>query len=487
MPILLLVGIVAIAGLLVAFFSGSLSNPFTDTYLLPWCGLTAVVVISPSVYLAVRKRFDLFHPLVFAAWSYFVPAFVIGGLVLASGLWQPFFMAFIPDPEYYLPLTMLYIALGFAGLTFGYALPFGKRLGDLLNRRLPLWDWKPREILFPGVVLLAVGVFSSSSAFTAGLIGYQKSRVIEMFDATLATFTFLVVLSSFMLWYAIFKVEHRTLPFKVVACILVALVPFSTLLSGSRGGLIHNLLPIAMAFWLSGRRIKLHHGLILGTLLTGAVLLGVVYGTTFRRIKGDEEQVDFNTYLSQSGQAIKVMNDRGVKDNFAFAIDTLAQRMETTSSLAVVVANYEKLETYAGDYGLAGNIWTYTWTAFIPRFIWTDKPLISDARAYSALYFDYGDNSFAITPMGDLLRNFGPIGVPLGMALLGFFLRVLYVALIEGTQGSVWRSAAYYLLLVNVSYEGFYGTIIPSMLRLGILTLIGGLFISLIVNKRGVR
>jgi hypothetical protein len=178
------------------------------------------------------------------------------------------------------------------------------------------------------------------------------------------------------------------------------------------------------------------------------------------------------------------MRDRGVGDNLTFALDTFAQRIETTSSVAVVVANYEKLEPYSSDYGLAGNIWMYTWTAFIPRFIWPDKPIVSDARAYSALYFDYGDNSFAITPMGDLLRNFGPLGVPIGMAFLGFILRVMYTSLIEGSVKSVWRSAAYYLLLVNTSYEGFYGTIIPSLLRLSIVLLVAGLFISLIAHKR---
>jgi hypothetical protein len=484
LPIVLFFTIAGLAALLMAMFANGFSNPFTDLYLLPWIALVAAVVVAPIIYLGVKKRFDLFHPLVFAAWSYFIPAFVLGSLILASGLSEPFYLAFIPDLEYFLPLTLVYIALGFAGLTFGFALPFGKRLGDALSRRLPVWDWRPGDILFPGLLLLAAGVFFSTSAFTAGILGYQRSQVLEVFDATLATFTYFVPVASFVLWYAIFRTEQRTLNFKITAIILIALVPFSTVLAGSRGGLIHNLLPIAMAFWLSGRRIKLHHGVIFGVLLTGAVLLGVIYGTTFRRVKGDEEQVDFNVYMNQSGQALQIMSDRGLKDNMTFALDTFAQRIETTSSLAVVVANYEQLENYASDYGLAGNIWTYTWTAFIPRFLWPDKPIVSDSRAYSALYFDYGDNSFAITPMGDLLRNFGPLGVPIGMALLGFILRVMYVSLIEGPTKSVWRSAAYYLLLVNVSYEGFYGTIIPSLLRLSVILLLAGVFISLIARKR---
>jgi hypothetical protein len=483
-PIGLLFGLAFIAAWLMFLFGNGFSNPFTELYLLPWIAFTGVVVLAPAVFLAVRKRFDVFHPLVFAAWSYFFPAFVLGGLILASGWSQPYYLTFIPDLEYYLPLTLVYVALGFAGLTLGFVLPFGRRVGEWLSHSLPVWDWKPADILFPGVLLLGLGIFFSTSAFTAGITGYQRGSLLETFDATMTFFTYFVPVASFMLWYAIFRAEHRTMHFKAVAILLIALIPYSTLLSGSRGGLIHNLMPIAMAFWLSGRRIKLHHGVILGTILTGAVLLGIIYGTTFRLVKGSEERVDVDTYLENSSKALQIMGDRGVKDNMGFALDTLSQRMETTSSLAVVVANYEQLENYASDYGLAGNIWTYTWTAFIPRFVWPDKPIISDARAYSALYFDYGDNSFAITPIGDLLRNFGPLGVPIGMAILGFVLRIMYVSLVEGQTKSVWRSSAYYLLLIKISYEGFYGTILPEILRMSLIVLLAGLIINILIRKR---
>lgn len=484
-PILGLLLVVLVAAFAIAYFSDGLSNPFTELYLIPWIGLAAVVILAPSVYLAFKKKFDLFHPLVFAAWSYFLPAFVVGGLLLASGLSQPYYLAFIPEWEFYLPLTLVYVALGFAGLTFGFVMPVGRRLGEFFSRKLPLWDWKPNDILAPGVLLLGLGVFFNLTAFAAGLIGYQRSRLLDTFDATLSFFTYFVAVASFMLWYAIFRTPKLTLQFKLVAILLVVLIPYSTLLAGSRGGLIHNLLPIAVAFWLSGRRIKLHHGLIFGGVLTVAVLAGMVFGTTFRSVKGAEEKVDLDTYLNQSSQAFTIISNRGVTQNFTFAVQNLAERMETLSSLGVVVGNYETLENYASDYGLAGNIWTYTWTAFIPRVIWNDKPIIADARAYSELYFDFGENSFAITPIGDLLRNFGPLGVPIGMAILGFALRIMYTALVESGINSVWRSATYYLLLVNVSYEGFYGILLPSMLRLMLILLLCGFVINLMVRRRG--
>ena len=109
----------------------------------------------------------------------------------------------------------------------------------------------------------------------------------------------------------------------------------------------------------------------------------------------------------------------------------LADRIENLSSVAVVVANYERLAPYEASYGLENNIVNDTLTSFVPRFLWNEKPPTSDARTYSALYFSFGDNSFAISPFADLCRNFGPIGVPLGMLVLGIYLRLIYALLIE--------------------------------------------------------
>jgi len=106
------------------------------------------------------------------------------------------------------------------------------------------------------------------------------------------------------------------------------------------------------------------------------------------------------------------------------------------------------------------------YTAFIPRFVWNDKPPTSDARAYSDLYFNYGENSFAISPFADLLRNFGPIGVPLGMLVLGFYMRFIYATLIDTPNPSIWKKVAYFPLVTLVSYEAFYATILPGAIRL---------------------
>jgi hypothetical protein len=89
--------------------------------------------------------------------------------------------------------------------------------------------------------------------------------------------------------------------------------------------------------------------------------------------------------------------------------------------------------------------------------------------------------------MGDLLRNYGPIGVPLGMILLGFVIRIFYSALIENQELSVWRVTLFYMLLTSINYESFYGTIIPYLIRVGFISIIGLLIVWFFVKDERKR
>jgi len=81
-----------------------------------------------------------------------------------------------------------------------------------------------------------------------------------------------------------------------------------------------------------------------------------------------------------------------------------------------------------------------------------------------------------------LLRNFGPVGVLLGMLILGLIIRTFYSALIDGNDLSPWRAAVYFVLLNSVSYESFYGLIIPTLVKNALIAVIG---ISLVLFVAG--
>ena len=483
-PIIVMWSLVAAAIAGFIWVDSEVASSSEGLYLLPWTCLAAVCVLGPSGYLLYKGKFDLFHPLVFAAWSYVFPAYVIGSLIVAFGWVDRYFLSFIEDPQYNFPLTLVYISVGFVGMTAGFYLPVGRKLADWIEPRLPKWRWQPEHLWLPGILLLLSGVAFNIIGFIQGLIGYQRNIEINVFDGLLFFLLTLLTEGTVLLWLAIFSAKERTGAFYLVLAVLIIFLPLRMAVLGSRSSLVLGLLPIAMAYLYSGRRLKLKTAAAFGVIGVIAILIGVVYGTTFRNIKGSEARISAGDYFGQVVATVDYLSQENPQLVFQQTGQALADRIDNLSSVAVVVANYEKLAPYEASYGLENNIINDLYTSFIPRFVWPEKPPTSDPRAYSDLYFGYGDNSFAISPFADLVRNFGPIGVPLGMLILGIYLRLIYASLIDTPNPAIWKKVAYFSLLTVVSYEAFYATIFPSLIRLLFVLTISLLVVNLFTYRQ---
>ena len=464
-PVLFLWGIVAFVAMALVWIENDLGHVRNGFYMLPWCLISGACVLAPSVWMYYRGNLDFFHPLTFAAWSYVFPAFILGGVIIAFGAVNPYFMTFIDDPEYNLPLSLVYVGVGFLGLWLGFSLPVGRYIAEKLENRLPTWQWSSSDVWLPGLVLLGAGIAVNLVGFVQGIMGFQRISEIGVFDSVLFFMLTLISVGYVLLWLGIFSATEKGIAYYTVLAILILFVPFRLALLGSRSGMLISVVPIAMAFGYSGRRLKAKTAFLFGGLLVAAVLLGAVYGTAFRNEKGSEAKINAGDYVGLVGDTFDYLGKADPEILVEDSLQALADRIENLSSLAVVVANYEKLAPYEASYGLENNIINDALTSLIPRFVWQDKPGTSDARAYSDLYFNYSENSFAITPFGDLLRNFGPVGVPVGMLLLGVYLRLIYRLLIDTPLPAVWKKVAYFPLLAVISYEGFYATLLPGIIR----------------------
>ena len=225
-PALILWAIVVIAFLGVAWVSTDISELYPNFYILPWVLLTGIVILAPSIYLWYRGRFDLFHPLVFAAWIYLFPAFVIGGIIVAFGWVEWYFLSFIEDPHYTLPLTLVYISVGFLGLTAGFFLPIGKWTSDIISPRLPAaWNWRPEQLWIGGIILLFLGIGINILGFLQGVLGFQRNIDIGMFDGLLYYLVIFLTMGTIVLWISIFSVEKRTGIFYIVLALLLLFIP----------------------------------------------------------------------------------------------------------------------------------------------------------------------------------------------------------------------------------------------------------------------
>ncbi len=486
-PILGLWGILAIIVLGILWYNSGIGDSFRNFYLLPWAFLTGLVVLAPSFYLYWIGKFDPFHPLVFAAWTYIVPAFVFGAVIIAFDWVDWFFMAFIDDPRYNLPLTLVYISIGFAGLTAGYFLPVGRLGAEKITKILPNWNWSPDQVWKPGIILVFLGFGTTILGLIQGLLGFQRNIDIGAFDGVLIFFSIILTVGTVLLWLGVFTAKQKTGWYFIVLFLLTVSIPLKMALLGNRSSLVGSLIPIIFAFVYSGRRIRWQTATVFGIMGVFALFFGIAYGTTFRNIKGSEDRMNANDYFGQVVATVDHLLDKDPTIVFSDSAQTLAHRVENLSSVANVVSNYEKLAPYEASYGLENNILNDFYTTFIPRFFWADKPSTSDPRTYSDLYFNFNENSFAISPFGDLLRNFGPIGIPLGMAILGIYLRLIYATFIDTSSPALWKTVVYYSMLTVISYEAFYATIFPSVVRtifiLGVTILLVNFVISLVRSK----
>lgn len=459
---------------------------YAQLHLLPWIGATAVVLLAPVIYQLYHKKLDIFHPLVHACWIYWFPSFVLGGLFISTDLISPYQLSLLGDPESDLVWTYIYIMLGFGSMSLGFYLPFGKWFGEYASRKLPAWDWQPQQALLPAIVFLIIGSYFFISPFFSGIFGFTLADATDPLSTISFTIAFLALEAGFLMGMYIFrsrdfKIEH-ILAYVVIGFLLVSRVS----LSSSRGSILAIVILLAMAYTYSGRRISMTAGAIFGTLAVAALLVGMIYGTTFRNVKGTEAQTGFDKQIENVGATLDTITTQDTDKILAEGLTNLAERIDGISSVAVVVSNYERLKPYEAAYGIENNIYTDLWTSLIPRFLWANKPMIFDSRSYSDLYFDFNGNSYALTPVGDLLRNFGPIGVPVGMLLVGIFLRFVYAALIDNQKVTIGRATAYYLFLVSLSYEGFYGTIFIYGWRIFAIAFISFVFAEffLIARKR---
>ena len=488
-----LIGAAVIWGLLCAiiltifYAEYGFGDTLSKFYLVPWCLATAAVVLAPGIYLAYHGNFDPFHPLVYPAWSYFFPGFVVGGLVLASGISQPYFLTLIDDERTNLPLTFVYVMLGFGALAIGYALPLGRKAGQKIASWLPVWNWRTNQVALPGLVLFFLGLANTVIGFALGILGFQKADQIGSYDGLIFLLSLFWAQGSFLLWLYIFRSSKLAWIHYGIVALLISISVARAAFQGNRGGIVFMLILVGFAFALAKRKITLKQNMIGGAVIAVALVIGMVYGTMFRSVKGSQDVASISEMADTVSRTGERLVNADIWSNLTVGFAALAERIDSVSSVAVIVANYEALAPYEESYGMANNIVNELSTFFIPRVVWKDKPVSIEPSAYGDLYFNYSENSFTMTPMGDLLRNFGPVGVPIGMLILGFLIRVIYAALIEGQPFSFWRSTLFFMLITSISYEGTYGLIIPYVLKVLVIAVAGLILVRLIVGATSAR
>lgn len=475
--------------------------------LLPWVALATGVI---AWTFRRPRQVDLFDPVVFVSWTHYAPVYVVGAFLLAAGIVPYPYAGLIPDAVSACALALLYIVIGYLALRLGGRWQGVGSLATRVARLLPAAP-APRTIPLGAILcLVAIGAVANYEAFRVGIIGFAIARPPGPFDAAASYTAALMSLGHFLFWFRWFD-PQQVRPSAAALVVPLFVVVFAMTLNGNRGALFSAYLTAAFAYRLARGRLTLRQHVVVVTLAFLALGAGMVFGTAFRILKGGETGAPTAATATTDTAPTRSTGDAAATPRpgekpgpaptvprpsltrqFEMAaattrslasdpgsvramniLATVGQRLNLLSDLSVAVARYRQLRPLEAEAGVA-DLWTMTWTSVVPRALWPGKPRVGNVRAFSALYFGWDGNSYAWTPPGDLIRNVGTPGMPLGMAVLGVVLGTLSAALVGfGPAVIAERGALFAMLLVTTNLEGPYGLLLPTMLRIGVVVLFG--------------
>lgn len=497
---------------LAAFFAEDFVRSVTgETYerwqIVPWMLPLALAFWAPIHHLVRTRRLDVANPFIYTTLTYLGPIFVVGtSLFIITGITDVPEALLINEPAQNYPLALLYTAIAIASFGLGVNLAPAGVAGRAVGTKLPAWRWPAETLLVPGLLFFFVGGFLRFVNLATGAIGFQLVEP-GPFTAAIYFLGLLFNFGQFMLWFAIFSAPRPDWRYIGVGTMMLILLPLFAAFAGSRGYLFSTWLIAVLAYFTTGRKPTVRSVAFLAVLGVLSLSLGIAFGSAFRALKADavaaaavkagadtarptvrpptvEELARMTQHRVTVGEQLELA--RGAAATMAAGgmmartLRGLASRLNTLTQLTVLVSNRKALADKLPA-TLGSGIWIGLATALIPRAIWPDKPIIGDVQSYGTLFFRFSTNSFAMTPFGDLLINFGPLGIAPGMFLLGALMRVFYAGLIEQSPGAVGRAGIYVLLLTQLSMEGSFGTIIPWLLRTGLIAVLAVLTTAALV------
>lgn len=437
--------------------------------LVPAAFATGLVVVAIALTTPADRAHDPLDPLAVALALFFVPSATFGALLYAGGWTEPYYTVLIDPLTASVLQAQALLVLGVVMLTIGTRLRPTATAGTWLARTLPRLNiTRSHAPLAVGVIALhVVGVATTWWAQRQGFTGFATPTTGRT-GALPAYLAAVPVAARIALGMALVGGWRHTTVRWAVAVSAVAMA-LESVLTASRAALVVAALAVGFGALAAGWRPRLGRSIV--ALAVGAVVLAfsATFATEFRDLKG-EEAVSTSEQFELAAEAFVTTAARGplvVTD----ALDVAADRFEVTGQVAVVVAQYQDLADREAEFGIDDSVVDALAAGAVPRLVWSGKPTPPDPRALSELYFQFDGNSFATTPMTDLLRNFGLFGVVVGTFVLGAALGVVG-AFRRSRSGAVATNMVVGVVLLRaVSYEGFYGSIAVDAVRFGIVAL----------------
>jgi hypothetical protein len=403
--------------------------------------------------------------LFFAAWTFFLPQFVMAAFLILAGQVHTQASWVLQDPAAARIGALKMAIVGSLGLSSGYLLPAGRRVAARLPH-LKVLDSAAAAVRPAALLLLLLGGMGLVGAFRTGMFGYQFNLEIPMFGAMFAFLSQVVVVAEGIVWFSFFRQRRG---WRLLALVTFGFVLVPILVSGSRGALFSVLTLVLACYLYAQERLRVRRLWKWAAVLLIGLLAGAIFGSTFRQIKIEEfgraKSVTVEGLAAIARKSASEMGAMPLHETVQFGWDRLVERLDGLTSLGVMVANSGALKREEEALGIDHNIARDFVNSLVPRFLWPEKPIVGISEQIGWLYYGTEQTSPAVTYMGDLYRNFGWGGVFPGMLLIGLVLHTLYAWLIEGHTLTGVRVGIFFLTNTALIYESLYSIYFPSLMR----------------------
>jgi hypothetical protein len=251
-------------------------------------------------------------------------------------------------------------------------------------------------------------------SYTASMEKYYDNLAsMQVLNAISQIGTFALVVVS------IERYRNRSDPvWKVLFWVIFFCEVFWGLIAGTKTEVFLNLLVVALVSSLIQRRLNLRW-LILPAV--GFVLFYPVSDAYRGLVRGRGGEVTSFGGAGRAGHmALQNATQEGANAGglWSRGQTRTVQRFDLLTSVASVLTLGPRASFVRGD----AHWWMLPIYPFVPRFLWPSKPILQEAGRFTvALRGGFGEagSATAVTYPGDLYLQFGLLGIPVGMFLLG--------------------------------------------------------------------
>ncbi len=437
-----------------------------------------------------RAHGDFLHPLVFVNLVGVFPMNILRGLQLLMGHTSSVAHVLGSSSDYYFTLAFAAACSGMAALSIGFSLA---QAHAILALRYKLPDIRTSGLGVKVSILLGllIGLLAKYGLLVSGQYGSSLGSYSSAFLPQTSVLIPLANMYIFSLFLLIFRgpAWGKSFWWKLAIFLQAILVMVLTVLSGGRAVLYSYALVAIGAYYYSRiyRKRKLPVFRIAAFTVL-AIVLGVLIGSTFREYRSiyRGEQISEAATVGVALSTIDALGQIGIYEQSATVVERISERLTAMDNFSVTLMMAQELQDEERVVGMNNNILKEGLYSLIPRPVWPGKPTVSDiGLSFTRVYLRSPARSWAGPSLfGDLYRNFGYVGIGLGMFLLGVYLGAIYRVLIKNNHTNALACGIYFMLLVTVGYEGWYTAFITSGMRVMFMV---GVFFLVAMLLGGVR